>query len=199
MDTQTIFDNVKDLIFQSKDIPGLEIEMRLGKMNGTFFDTNVGSQTFDKILEALEQFQHWEEKKSDAVEVFYYNESKKRLTWDEDNGTQECIMKKNILKKDFSDDKHPYDVRVSVCQEIPAEKPEDEDADRMIEKYRRSFIRKNLSIDMTIISGDSQDMDDEDGKKYQVELEIIDPTKIEDEPKLFNIIHKVSDILKILA
>jgi hypothetical protein len=199
MDTQTIFDNVKDLIFQSKDIPGLEIEMRLGKMNGTFFDTNVGSQTFDKILEALEQFQHWEEKKSDTVEVFYYNESKKRLTWDEDNGTQECVMKKNILKKDFSDDKHPYDVRVSVCQEIPTEKPVDEDADRMIEKYRRSFIRKNLSIDMTIVSGDSQDMDDEDGKKYQVELEIIDPTKIEDEPKLFNIINKVSDVLKILA
>ena len=199
MDTQTIFDSVKDLIFQSRDTPGLEIEMRLGKMNGTFFDTNVGSQTFDKILEALEQFQHWEEKKSDIVEVFYYNESKKRLTWDEDNGTQECIMKKNILKKDFSDDKSPYDVRVSVCQEIPTEKPVDEDADRMIEKYRRSFIRKNLSIDMTIISGDSQDMDDEDGKKYQVELEIIDPTKIEDEPKLFNIIHKVSDVLKILA
>jgi hypothetical protein len=199
MDTQTIFDSVKDLIFQSKNIPGLEIEMRLGKMNGNFFDTNVGQQTFNKILEALEQFQHWEEKKSDTVEVFYYNESKKRLTWDEDNGTQECVMKKNILKKDFSDDKSPYDVRVSVCQEIPTEKPVDEDADRMIEKYRRSFIRKNLSIDMTIISGDSQDMDDEDGKKFQVELEIIDPTKIEDEPKLFNIIHKVSDILKILA
>ena len=199
MDTQTIFDTVKDLIFQSRDTPGLEIEMRLGKMNGTFFDTNVGEKTFDKILEALEHFQHWEEKKSDTVEVFYYNESKKRLTWDEDNGTQECVMKKNILKKDFSDDKSPYDVRVSVCQEIPTEKPVDEDADRMIEKYRRSFIRKNLSIDMTIISGDSQDMDDEDGKKFQVELEIIDPTKIEDEPKLFNIIHKVSDILKILA
>jgi len=199
MDTQIIFDSVKDLIFQSKDTPGLEIEMRLGKMNGTFFDTNVGSQTFDTILEALEQFQHWEEKKSDTVEVFYYNESKKRLTWDEDNGTQECIMKKNILKKDFSDDKSPYDVRVSVCQEIPTEKPVDEDADRMIEKYRRSFIRKNLSIDMTIISGDSQDMDDEDGKKFQVELEIIDPTKIEEEPKLFNIINKVSDVLKILV
>jgi len=199
MDTQTIFDNVKDLIFQSRDTPGLEIEMRLGKMNGTFFDTNVGEKTFDKILEALEQFQHWEEKKFDTVEVFYYNESKKRLTWDEDNGTQECIMKKNILKKDFSDDKHPYDVRVSVCQEIPTEKPVDEDADRMIEKYRRSFIRKNLSIDMTIISGDSQDMDDEDGKKFQVELEIIDPTKIEDETKLFNIINKVSDVLKILV
>ena len=199
MDTQTIFDSVKDLIFQSKDIPGLEIEMRLGKMNGNFFDTNVGQQTFDKILEALEQFQHWEEKKSDAVEVFYYNESNKRLTWDEDKGTQECVTKKNILKKDFSDDKSPYDVRVSVAQEITTDKPEDEDADRMIEKYRRSFIRKNLSIDMTIISGDSQDMDDEDGKKFQVELEIIDPTKIEDELKLFNIIHKVSDILKILV
>ena len=29
--------------------------------------------------------------------------------------------------------------------------------------------------------------------------QIIDQTKIEDEPKLFNIIHKVSDVLKILA
>jgi hypothetical protein len=86
-----------------------------------------------------------------------------------------------------------------MSRELPTSKPDNEDADRMIEKYRRSYIRKNLSIDMTIISGDSTDMDDEDGKKYQVELEIIDPSMVEDEPKLFNIVHKVFDVLKILA
>jgi len=156
MNTQTIVDAITTGVFAQKNTPNVEMEIRLGKSNGSFFDTNIGAANFDKIINALEQFDGWEEKKNETTEVFYYNESKKRLTWHED-------------------------------------------ADRMIEKYRRSYIRKNLSIDMTIISGDSTDMDDEDGKKYQVELEIIDPSMVEDEPKLFNIVHKVFDVLKILA
>lgn len=199
MNTQTIFDNVKEAIFAHKDIPNTEIEMRLGKFNGEFFDTNVGQTHFDKILQALENYQGWEDKKSETVEVFYYNESGKRVTWNEDNGTKECIMKRNFMKKDFKQfSDSPYDLRISFSHEIPSSLNDDEEADRMIEKYRRSFIRKNLSIDMTIISGDVTDMDDEDGKKYQIELEIIDPSKISDEPQLFNIIQKVSDVLKIL-
>ena len=199
METQTIVDQVKNYIFDNKDIPGIEIEMRLGKSNGTFFDTNVGSKTFDRILKALEKYEGWEDKKVENTEVFYYNESGKRLTWNEETGTQVCVSKQKINHTDFTDDYVPLDLRVAVAYERPETKPVDEDADRMIEKYRRSFIRKNLSIDMTIVSGDSHDMDDEDPKKYQVELEIIDPSKIEDEAQLFNILHKVSDIFKILA
>ena len=199
MDTQTLFTALKDRIFETKDTPNIEIELRFGKANGNYFDTNIGSKNFDKIIQALEKYEGWEDKKVENTEVFYYNSSRKRLTWDENNGTQECVVKENIYKQNFSEKKCDYDVRFSVSKEIPTSKPEDEDADRMIEKYRRSFIRKNLSIDMTIISGDTKDMDDEDGKKFQVELEIIDPTKIEDEPQLFNILNKVSDILKILV
>lgn len=199
MDTQTLFDALKQRIFELKDTPNIEIELRFGKANGNFFDTNIGSENFDRILKALEKYQGWEDKKTENTEVFYYNSSRKRLTWDEDNGTQDCVVKENIYKQNFSDKNSLYDVRFSVSNEIPTSKPDDEDADRMIEKYRRSFIRKNLSIDMTIISGDTKDMDDEDGKKFQVELEIIDPTKIEDEPQLFNILNKVSDVLKILV
>lgn len=199
MDTQTLFDALKQRIFDLKDTPNVEIEIRFGKANGTFFDTNIGSNNFDRILQALEKYQGWEDKKTETVEVFYYNESRKRLTWDEEKGTQDCVVKETIYKQNFSDKKSPYDIRFAVCREIPTSKPEDEDADRMIEKYRRSFIRKNLSIDMTIISGDTKDIDDEDGKKFQVELEIIDPKKIEDEPQLFNLLNKVSDVLKILV
>ena len=199
MNTQTIVDAITTSVFTEKNTPNVEMEIRLGKSNGSFFDTNIGAANFDIIINALEQFDGWEEKKSENVEVFYYNESKKRLTWHEDAGTQECVVKEKLFKKDFSDDKLPYDIRFSMSRELPTSKPDNEDADRMIEKYRRSYIRKNLSIDMTIISGDSTDMDDEDGKKYQVELEIIDPSMIEDELKLFNIVHKVFDVLKILA
>jgi len=199
MDTNTIFEAIKNVIFANKDIPNTEIEMRLGKFNGEFFDTNVGQKNFDEILVGLEKFQGWENKKTETVEVFYYNEGAKRVTWDEDKGTKECISKQNIVKRDFKNfSQSPYDLRISISREIPASINETEEADRMIEKYRRSFIRKNLSIDMTIISGGITDMDDEDGKKFQIELEIIEPSKLLDEPQLFNIIQKVSDVLKIL-
>ena len=56
-----------------------------------------------------------------------------------------------------------------------------------------SFIRKNLSIDMTICDGEVEDMDAEDSKVYQVEFEIIDPKKVEDIDTLFKIIHKIND------
>ncbi|QIG59976.1 hypothetical protein [Dishui Lake phycodnavirus 4] len=199
MDTNTIFEAIKNVIFANKDIPNTEIEMRLGKFNGEFFDTNVGQKNFDTILQGLENYKEWEDKKTETVEVFYYNEGGKRVTWNEETGTKQCIMKQNIVKKDFKHFSHsPYDLRISLAREIPSTLNGDEEADRMIEKYRRSFIRKNLSIDMTIISGGITDMDDEDGKKFQIELEIIEPSKIVDEPQLFNIIQKVSDVLKIL-
>ena len=65
-------------------------------------------------------------------------------------------------------------------------------------KKRISFIRKNLSIDMTVVTGDPTDLDCEDESQYQIELEIIDPTKVKDDIELYNIIYKIFDILKII-
>ena len=198
MDTQTIVSQVCEKVFELKDTPGIEIEMRVGKFNGQFFDTNVGENAFNKILCGLEQYEGWEEKKVENTEVFYYTTAGVRLSWNEDEDTQKCIKKEKLSHCDFNQFvKSPYDLRFAFAKEIECERPDD-DADRVIEKYRRSFIRKNLSIDMTIIKGDIQDVDDESNVKYQVELEIIDPSKIQDEPELFNIIQKVSDVLKIL-
>ena len=55
-------------------------------------------------------------------------------------------------------------------------------------KRRMSFIRKNLSIDMTVVEGDVEDLDTEDPNSYQVELEIIDPSLVKDDNELFNIL-----------
>ena len=70
--------------------------------------------------------------------------------------------------------------------------------DKKKNKYRLSFIRKNLSIDMTIINGDVEDMDTEDPNRYQIEFEIIDPKLVTDDNTLFNIVHKIKDVFNIL-
>ena len=40
--------------------------------------------------------------------------------------------------------------------------------------------------------------DDEEGERFEVELEIIDPQKVENNDQLYNIIHKVHNILEVL-
>ena len=70
--------------------------------------------------------------------------------------------------------------------------------DRKRTKIRHSFVRKNLSIDMTISSGDNVDMDSEEEASYQIELEIVKPGYVDSVYKLFNIINKVADLVKIM-
>ena len=70
--------------------------------------------------------------------------------------------------------------------------------DRKRSKYRHSFVRKNLSIDMTVSSGDNADMDSEDASSYQIELEIVKPSDVNSYNELFNILYKISDISKLI-
>jgi hypothetical protein len=71
--------------------------------------------------------------------------------------------------------------------------------DRRRSKTRHSFVRKNLSIDMTISSGDNADMDSEEEASYQIELEIMKPGAVDDIYKFFNIINKVADLSKLIS
>ena len=71
--------------------------------------------------------------------------------------------------------------------------------DRKRTKTRHSFVRKNLSIDMTISSGDNADMDSEEEASYQIELEIMKPDAVDDIYKFQNILQKVSDLSKLIS
>jgi hypothetical protein len=51
---------------------------------------------------------------------------------------------------------------------------------------------------MTISSGDNVDMDSEEEASYQIELEIVKPGDVDSVYKLFNIINKVNDLVKIM-
>ena len=200
MNTEIIVKKIETAFENNKNDPEIEVEIRLGKFNGKMFDTNVGKEVFDRIFRGLSQYQGWENKKETNSEVFYRDRDSIRMTIDEDTGDQAIIQKRSMFKEDFKKIKGaPYDIRFSICKEVA--QPDDmelNDMDRKRFKKRISFIRKNLSIDMTISTGDSEDMDNEDPTSYQVEFEIVKPEDVSSRNELFNIIYKINDVFKLL-
>lgn len=194
MDIKTITEKVAALFEAHKNEEHIEVEIRLGKHNGSLFDTNVGKETFERVLKGLRKYDGWEETKTTSTDVFYDDTNGIRITSDEDTGEQKMIQKINVVKEDFKFE--PMDVRFSISREIPTHGSYD--MDRKRSKYRHSFVRKNLSIDMTVSSGDNADMDSEDASSYQIELEIVKPSDVNSYNELFNILHKISDISKLI-
>jgi len=105
------------------------------------------------------------------------------------------IQKISVVKQDFKRD--PLDVRFCVAREIPTNG--EYEMDRKRTKTRHSFVRKNLSIDMTISSGDNADMDSEEEASYQIELEIVKPSDVDSIYKFQNILQKIDDLMKLIS
>jgi|TARA_R110002049_G_C8889359_1_gene540650 hypothetical protein len=194
MDTKSITEKIKDVFETHKNEEHIEVEIRLGKHNGSLFDTNVGKETFERVLKGLKKYNGWESTKTTITDVFYDDTNGIRISSDEDTGEQIMIQKIKVVKEDFKSE--PLDVRFSISREIPTHGSYD--MDRKRSKHRHSFIRKNLSIDMTVSSGDSVDMDSEDASSYQIELEIVKPSDVGSYNDLFNILHKVNDLSKLI-
>jgi len=196
MNIQKIADKTLPLFERHNDEENVEVEIRLGKFNGAFFDTDVGKTVFDTLLHGLRQYQGWERVDTTVCDVFYNDAAGIRLSVDEKTGEQTMVHKQKIAHEDFQDFSTPLDVRFSISREVPVSG--EYEMDRKRTKHRQSFVRKNLSIDMTISSGDVVDKDAEDPNHYQVELEIIDPGKVGCQEEFFNILWKINDLLKLL-
>ncbi len=194
-------DNLVNLINpefnKHKNLPNLEIELRLGKFHGKKFDTNVGELNFNKILESLKKFSGWEQIiEKNSTSYFLDN---KRMDIDDDTEEMKTFTKQKISKVDYVIPNSPLDVRFSAAQETPINDMSCDDVmDFMRIKQRTSFIRKNLSIDMTVVTAQPDDPDDESDTFYEIELEIIDPTIVENDKIFYNIVYKVQCILNTL-
>lgn len=185
-----LFDVIHPLIDAHKDEEDIEIEFRFGKHNGKLFDTNVGKDVWSRVLKGLKKYDGWERVDSSVSDVYYNDSSNVRITRNNDTNEQSMIQKITVVKKDFTRD--PLDVRICISREIPTSG--EYDMDRVRTKTRHSFVRKNLSIDMTISTGDNLDKDSEDETSYQIELEIVNPSKIDN---LRNILQKITDVSKL--
>ena len=194
-DIKTIVEKLFPVFETHKNEEHIEVEMRLGKHNGSFFDTNVGKETFERVLEGLRKYDGWEKTENSELDVYYNDANGIRLSVNKDTGDNgNMIQKINVLKEDFNG--IPLDVRFSVSREIPTWG--EYEMDRVRTKTRHSFVRKNLSIDMTISSGDNADMDSEEECSYQIEFEIVKPGDVATRDEFFNIVHKVNDLCKLI-
>jgi len=193
-DIKSITEKLLPVFESHKDEENIEVEIRLGKHNGSLFDTNVGKETFERVLDGLKKYNGWENIKTTTSENYYNDANSIRISVNEDTSEQTMIQKINVVKEDFTGE--PLDMRFSVSREIPTwgEYP----MDRKRTKTRYSFLRKNLSIDMTISSGDNVDMDSEEECSYQIELEIVKPQDVRTRDEFFNILHKVNDLSKLI-
>jgi hypothetical protein len=200
MDVHKLCDKMYPLVLKHKDEPHVELEMRLGKFNGKMFDTNVGKATFDRVMVGLQKYMGWEKVVGTEHEVFYREKDGVRISVDEATGDETIVHKERVKNEDFKKIKDtPYDVRFSVSKEHPLPPDTERDMDKKKTKKRMSFVRKNLTIDLTICIGDSHDMDAEEPVTYQIEFEIIDPQRVQTKDDMFNIIHKIKDVFNLLC
>jgi hypothetical protein len=183
------------IIESHKSRPNTEIEIRFGRRSGSAFDTNVGPETFAKVKRALEKYSEWEETRHTNATVYYFAGSK-RLTVDEETDEQSGLIKKRVKVDDFPIENSPFDVRLGVSTEEPFEYDGDEESTEQKTKERWSFVRKNLSIDLTVVKGTPDDKDAEEDTVFQIEMEIMDPSALKSGVETYNLIHKVFDLLK---
>jgi hypothetical protein len=188
-------DKVLAIFEAHKNEGDVEVEIRLGKHNGSLFDTNVGKDVWKRVLTGLKKYDGWESTKTTTSEVYYNDGNNVRITCDEDTGEQTMIQKIAVVKEDFK--REPLDVRFCVAREIPTSG--EYEMDRKRTKTRHSFVRKNLSIDMTISSGDNADMDSEEEASYQIELEIVKPSDVDSIYKFKNILQKIDDLCRLIS
>jgi hypothetical protein len=190
-----LFDKWESIIDAHKSKPNIEIEIRFGRKAGNKFDTNVGLSSFEKAMRALEKYDGWEAKTHTNSTVYYFPEAK-RLTVNEETDEQVGQIKTRVKVDDVELKGQPLDVRLGVSTEVPFEYDGEETSTEQKTKERWSFVRKNLVIDMTIVKGTPDDKDSDDDTTYQIEMEIVDPSQIQNKIELFNILYKVFDLLK---
>jgi hypothetical protein len=194
----TLHSMIKPHFERLRSTEHLEFEMRLGKSNKGYFDSNVGEEVFNRILGALDKYQGWEDRTHEETSVYYLGNI--RTIIDEQTEEVTHMEKIPLQKGDLVLEGRPLDVRYSFAQEKSCEPPPEGSTMEFVRtKNRQSFLRKNLRIDMTRVGGSGEDPDEEEDTRYEIELEVVDPKRVEHDWELYNIIHKVQDLLNILV
>jgi len=188
-----MFHAFEDTYKTYKDGKDVEMEIRLGRkhMNG-IFDTNIPQAQWSSVKNGLDMYTEWEMTDHQKFMVFRGKKGV-RLTEEQDTGERICVRKITRENKDFPLD--VWCVRFGVSVEKPIKEADHPDEfDDTLEKERWSYVRKNLRIDLTIVT--PTDMDAEE-PMHQIELEIL-PPYTDDRDTLFNQMYKVFDILKLM-
>ena len=175
----------------------IECEFRFGKCNQNYFDTDVGETKYAILLRALQKYPHWDEVVHKNSTCYYQDNL--RVEIDDDTEDVTVLDKRTEFCFEYTHLPH-YDVRFSVARETRVQDATiPEVVDFMRHKRRVSFLRKNVSIDLTVVDGNSVDKDDETETRYELEVEIVDLSLVSSEAQLFNTLYKLQCILDVLG
>jgi hypothetical protein len=153
-------------------LPFVEIEVRLGTINGKKFDSSVDKKHFEKIKsELMNGSNHWDEIKN--TETIEYIKDSVKLIKNQKKESTKVIMKENVLTNTFSLKNSPFDIRFSVNQEFKLDSylTSISTTDSVVRtKNRVSFISDSFQYDLTVVN---EKINNINVLKYEIEIELL--------------------------
>ena len=164
-------------------LPFVEVEIRLGTVNNTHFDSSVDMNYFKSINSALEKGE-WKSTEKIFTKEYYKKDEKSRLiehySLSENDEVKikdrSLIMKENILTNTIQLKNSPFDIRFSVNQEFMLNSYIENNLNSFTEnttireKLRHSFINDDFKYDLTYVVQTKNNIKKE---KYEIEIEIL--------------------------
>lgn len=181
-----IENELKFVFEQYRNVPNVEIEIRLGWYNIDHFNTNIGKKFFDTIFKLLNNHDPLQEniyKSESKTDV--YTHGKTRIIYDiPQSKIISCHNKIKVYTSDILLPGTPFDIRISVSVEKPIPNPIDTLDLKILNKVRSrertQFSYKMWKYDLTKVKSVSPSCKyAESCNTYEFEIEF-DPTKCGD-------------------
>ena len=164
-----------ELLDKYKNVENVEIEIRLGYIETdphNFFDTNITRDYYDKINNTLSNYNNWNYNDNKTTTDYYYDNNF-RLSIDTE-GNRSAMKKVRLIDVDMAYDSGPFDIRISISQEIPIDPNDikDENLKMSRNKKRNSRIYDKWKFDLSKVTTENNGLKK---KSYEFEIEIDNP------------------------
>lgn len=146
-----------------KDVPGLEIEFRLGYIENNSFNANISKEFYDKIHNELLNSSAFKKVNSVSIDTFYDTPVRVRHS----SSDNSYIKKTRLCNLDLSHE--PFDIRVSFSKEEIVKTKPNSKCVFIRNKERDSFLYKYWSYDITKVTQTENSLDI---VNHEIELEI---------------------------
>lgn len=166
----TITHTMTNLLNSYRTMENVEIECRFGWKPKKEFVTDIGEKFYKSIMETMDTSSVC--KKSTEDTDVYVNKTTRVITKGDTKEIIKVEQKKKIKFMDFALDGTPFDLRLSVCQEIKKPKKINlQKYERIRNKLRTSYVYKMWSYDVTRVT--RYEHDNIIDTVYECELELL--------------------------
>ncbi len=160
-----------ELLDKYKNYSNIEIEIRLGYIQEKYFDSNITNEYYKKINNTLNSFKDWSYNDNKTTTDYY--DGNLRLSIDME-GNRSAMKKVRLTDIDIVYDSGPFDIRISVSQEIPID-PNDVNNNNLKtsrNKTRITRIYDKWKFDLSEVTTENNNLKK---KSYEFEIEIDNP------------------------